>query len=91
MPHDVYKKKLDFLKTYVEIVSVDSSDIYNSLDSNWNDFEDGVQYFSAIKSNADCIVTRNAKDFGLSDIEVVTSVDACEILKNCDELSNNNN
>lgn len=40
-----------------------------------NDFEDAIQYFSALQAGADCIVTRNVKDFSFSDIEVITPSD----------------
>ena len=32
----------------MEVTSVDSSDVYRSYDLQWNDFEDGVQYYSAV-------------------------------------------
>ena len=36
------------------------------------DFEDALQYFSAVQAGADCIVTRNIKDFDFSTIKVLT-------------------
>ena len=36
------------------------------------DFEDAMQYFSAKSIVADCIVTRNAKDYPFSDVAVMT-------------------
>lgn len=36
------------------------------------DFEDAMQYFSAKEIGADCIVTRNVKDFDFAEIEVLT-------------------
>ena len=50
MPLDVYRRKVDFLRNFIEVCSVDSSDINSSYEANWKDFEDGVQYFSAIRS-----------------------------------------
>lgn len=48
-----------------------SGDVVNwALASNWKDFEDATQYKAAIESNADCIVTRNKKDFKMSSIPV---------------------
>ena len=38
----------------------------------WKDYEDATQYRSAIDEQADCIVTRNKKDFKASTIEVLT-------------------
>lgn len=80
MPIDVFRRKIDFLRNFMEVCSVDSSDIYHSYDLEWKDFEDGVQYYSAIRSGADYLVTRNAKDFEKSDIEVVSTDEACALL-----------
>ena len=80
MPLNVYRRKMDFLRSVIEISSIDSSDIYNSYDSNWKDFEDGVQYFSAIRAEVDYLVTRNVKDFEESDTKVISTDQACELL-----------
>ncbi len=39
-------------------------------DDSFKDFEDGIQYHTAIESNCDCILTRNQKDFRHSSIPV---------------------
>ena len=80
MPLNVYRRKMDFLRNVIEISSIDSSDIYNSYDSNWKDFEDGVQYFSAIRAEVDYLVTRNVKDFEESDTKVIFTDQACALL-----------
>lgn len=47
------------------------------VDTNKNkkihDFEDGLQYYSAIDSGCKCIVTEDANDFYFSEIEVLNS------------------
>jgi hypothetical protein len=45
------------------------------LGSDWEDYEDATQYSSALEDGADCIVTRNTKDFTKSKIPVFTSSD----------------
>lgn len=82
MPLELYRRKVDFLRRFMDVGPVDSTDIYNSYDSQWKDFEDGVQYYSAVRSVADYIVTRNTKDFEGTDIEVVSAEDACNLLLN---------
>jgi len=77
MPLEVFRKKIDFLRDFLEICSVDDIDVYNSYDKEWKDFEDGVQYFSAKRSGADYLVTRNAKDFEEDDLKVVDVDEAC--------------
>ena len=58
-----------------EIVSIDKEIIYSSLDSEFKDFEDGVQYFCAKRVDADFIITSNKKDFAHSEIKVLTPLE----------------
>ncbi len=37
--------------------------VRQAVESDLPDFEDAVQYFSALHAEADCIITRNAPDF----------------------------
>lgn len=75
-----FRKKMDFLRDFLEICSVDGSDIYQSYDKGWKDFEDGVQYFSARRSGADYLVTRNTKDFVEEDLVVLEPDAVCKLL-----------
>lgn len=77
MPLDNFRKKIDFLREYLVITSVDSTDIYQSYDAKWKDFEDGVQYASAKRWGADYVVTRNIKDFEKAFGDVITPDEAC--------------
>lgn len=81
MPLDMFRRKMDFLREYLEICSVDESDIYHSYDAKWKDFEDGVQYFSAKRNGADYLVTRNVKDFEEKDLKVLELEEACVLLQ----------
>lgn len=42
-------------------------------DESFPDFEDGLQYYSALENNVDVIITRNKKDFKSSKLPVLTS------------------
>lgn len=66
------KEGLIKFKTVSEIVSLDENIIDKSLSSNFSDFEDGLQYYSAIKSDCNYIITRNTKDFKSAEIPVMT-------------------
>ena len=81
MPIEIFRNKINFLRDFMEICSVDNTDIYNSYDSLWKDFEDGVQYYSAKRTNADYIVTRNKKDFEENDIKAITLDETFNLLK----------
>ena len=63
------------LRNFIHIIPIGPNAVDRALVLRANDFEDAWQYFSAIQSGADCIVTRNAKDFSFSEIEVLTPSD----------------
>jgi predicted nucleic acid-binding protein len=64
--------KLRKFKTLTEVATVDDPVIEKALHSGFRDFEDAVQYHSAMKSNCQVIITRNKKDFKLSEIPVLS-------------------
>ncbi len=47
----------------------------DSLASQFKDFEDALQYYTALKAKADVIITRNGKDFSASKIPVMTAAE----------------
>lgn len=57
----------------LNILKVDEDSILQALDSDFKDFEDAIQYFTAIDyKRVDLIVTRNTKDYRHSDLPVMT-------------------
>ena len=61
-------------KVLVELLSLDDKITELALsDGNFPDFEDGLQYYSAIENQVDVIITRNKKDFKNSKIPVLTA------------------
>jgi predicted nucleic acid-binding protein len=68
-------------KTISDIVSLDEIIIEKSLNSSFTDFEDGLQYFSAIQAECKYIITRNVKDFKNAEIPVLTPYDFLAIYK----------
>jgi len=69
-------KFYDLIKTFrpiFTIVPLGADVIDKALDLRANDFEDALQYFSAVQANADCLVTRNIKDYGFAKMEVLDS------------------
>ncbi|HET8829372.1 MAG TPA: PIN domain-containing protein [Pelobium sp.] len=65
--------KLRKFKIICKVCTVDEKTIEKGLNSNFKDFEDAVQYFTAIRSNCSIIITRNGKDFTNSIIPVMTA------------------
>lgn len=66
------KKKISIVRDVFTMVALDEQVINQAIDSDFADFEDAIQYFSAVRSDVDCIVTRNKKDFKLSDVPVLS-------------------
>ncbi len=66
------RKLIEQLLQIVSVAAVSEKEIKNALKLPWNDFEDSVQYSVALLQNMDYVVTRNAKDYKMSDIPVCT-------------------
>lgn len=61
-------------KVLVEVLSLDDKITQLALsDDDFLDFEDGLQYYSAIENQIDVIITRNKKDFKNSILPVLTA------------------
>lgn len=62
------------LKLLVKVVSLDDKIIGLSLnDNDFKDYEDALQYYSALENEDKVIITRNLKDFQRSKIPVLTA------------------
>ena len=62
----------DRILPYLTIVQTSRVALQRAISSGWKDFEDSIQHFSAVDAMADCIVTRNKKDFTDAQIPVFT-------------------
>ncbi len=56
-------EKIRKFKLLCSMSVMDDEVVEKSINSGFKDFEDAMQYFSALASNCDIIVTRNEKDF----------------------------
>ncbi|RRJ88496.1 type II toxin-antitoxin system VapC family toxin [Flavobacterium macacae] len=65
--------KLRKFKIICEVCEVNGETIDKALNSNFKDFEDAVQYFTALQSNCSMIITRNGKDFKHATIPIMTA------------------
>ncbi|MEE1082706.1 MAG: PIN domain-containing protein [Paludibacteraceae bacterium] len=71
---------LGILLQRINVLSVTRFDLENAINAKHNDFEDCVQFYSALSGDMDCIITRNKKDFENSDIPVYTSSEFLDLL-----------
>lgn len=70
------------LQEWTEVVGVSKEIIRKSLQSDFKDFEDAIQYNCAITlSRIDGIVTRDTKDFKGCSLPVLTPKEALAMIK----------
>lgn len=67
----VAKKKIDLLCRNLEITTLDSDITQKSLSNpKISDFEDGLEYYSAINQGCEWIITEDREDFWFSELKV---------------------
>ncbi len=77
---DKAKEILRKLKLIINILPLGDKIIGLALnDNSFQDFEDGLQYFTALENNQELIITRNLKDFKNSALPVMTARQFLEI------------
>lgn len=70
----IAKKKIEILCSHIRIAAADKTTVEQTLqDPAINDFEDGLEYYSAVDNKCDCIITEDIDDFYFSKIEVLSS------------------
>ena len=71
---------LEYLKPIFDFVDFKKTDIEQAAKMKWKDFEDAIQYLAAKQIKAQYIVTRNLKDFALSEVPAITPDELLVIL-----------
>jgi len=69
------RRILNKFKVLVNVLGVDDKIIGLSLNSEFRDFEDAIQYYTAIENNISTLITRNLKDYKYAQIAVITAED----------------
>lgn len=72
-----YFAKLQLIFTFV---SIEPEDLQSASDLQWADYEDALQYVTATKLQVSYIITRNTKDFLLSNIPAIIPLEFLSIL-----------
>lgn len=70
------QKARDSLETLLSLgktIPLSEQTIKQALSSDFGDFEDAIQNYSAIEAKADVILTRNLKDYKNADLPVLTA------------------
>jgi len=66
------EKALRLLRDVFRPVAFDTQLLQQAVDAGFDDFEDAVQYFSAIRDEAGCLISRNPDHFPRSGLPVLT-------------------
>ncbi|MGN6264175.1 MAG: type II toxin-antitoxin system VapC family toxin [Ginsengibacter sp.] len=70
------KSKIKILCDHIQIAPVTGTTVFKTLQTPAiNDFEDGLEYYSAVENKCNCIITEDIDDFYFSKIEVLSSED----------------
>lgn len=70
------KQKISILCKHIHIAGATETSVQKALKNTAViDFEDGLEYYSAMESKCRCIITEDADDFYFSEIEVLTAHD----------------
>jgi predicted nucleic acid-binding protein len=72
-PEQEARKIIRNFKILVEVLSLDDKILDLALNSDFEDFEDAIQYFTAIENHQELIVTRNMSGYRESKIPVMTA------------------
>lgn len=71
-PQGDIRRHIAAFKTIVTTLAVDSHIIDLALTSDFADFEYAIQYYTALESGINILITRNIKDYRKAKIQVVT-------------------
>lgn len=77
-PKNLVLEKLKKFRIICNVSTIDEMNVDKSLISDFEDFEDAIQYNSALYNNCDYIITRDKKGFVNSKISVMTPTEFLE-------------
>ncbi|MBQ1389884.1 MAG: PIN domain-containing protein [Clostridia bacterium] len=75
------RNKLSKLLTIINMLDSKADDVFSAIPSEVYDFEDAVMIETAARSQMDCIVTRNKKDYAKSSVTVYTPEQFIELIE----------
>jgi predicted nucleic acid-binding protein len=73
------RKVIRKFKSIANVLDLKDTYLNQALDSEFKDFEDAIQYHTALSNNLDAIITRNKRDFKKSHIPVYTTEEYLEL------------
>jgi predicted nucleic acid-binding protein len=79
LSEDETRKVIRKFKSITNVLDLKDAYLNQALDSEFRDFEDAIQYQTALSNNLDAIITRNKRDFKKSRIPVYTTEEYLEL------------
>jgi predicted nucleic acid-binding protein len=73
------------LKALLHVLTINEKIIEMALSSGFKDFEDAIQYYSALEENLEYLITRNKADYKKSGIIICTAGEYLAIRSSRDE------
>ncbi|MGN6368177.1 MAG: type II toxin-antitoxin system VapC family toxin [Phycisphaerae bacterium] len=64
-------RMLSWLRDVFSVVALDEQIVSQAMDAGFTDFEDAIQYYSAVRCRADYLITRDASHFPKAGFPVV--------------------
>lgn len=69
-------KKINLIADKIRMTTMNEEVVKKTISNkSISDFEDGLEYYSALQSRCRCIITSNGKDFYFSELEVLNAQD----------------
>jgi len=75
------RKILTKLFSLFQLVDTTGTDCYRAIPSITADYEDAIMIETAIRTEADCIITRNTDDYRFSQVKVFSPDDFLSVLR----------
>lgn len=69
------------LRLLLGVLAVDEKTIDRALASSFADFEDAVQYYTAVVHGLEAVVSRNKKDYKAAEIPILDAVECVRLAK----------
>jgi predicted nucleic acid-binding protein len=75
----IAKSKIKILSEHISIAANSCEAVLKCIaNPSIHDFENGLEYYAALESNCNCIITEDKSDFYFSEIEVLNSEEFCK-------------
>ena len=69
------RKAIGILRDIFSLVALDAQIANQAIDADIKDFEDAIQFFSAVRIGAAVLITRNPRDFPKGEVAIQTPVE----------------